>query len=185
MFAVSKRVIASLLLVIPFSIPSVSIAAGKSGVGLEQMQLASSLGASCSGLYDGVYALLHNLEAEGNSKSLAALRNSWPAVNKRYAFRQSTSAMLMTSIFIKQINQRFKPEVPFSLQSFAADYVKSRKAAMAWQDSQEADQGMRLQQQQCEHIILISKNNGTLNEAVIDAAMQRRSVALGIDLESI
>ncbi|SIS76029.1 hypothetical protein [Neptunomonas antarctica] len=184
MFAVSKLLIRSLLVVIPFSISSVSGAAEKSSVGLEQMRFASALGASCSGFYDGTYALLHNLEAEGNGESLAVLRNNWPAVSKRYAFRQSTSAMLMTSIFIKQINQRFKPEVAFSLQSFTAEYVKSRKAAMGWQDGQEAGQNMLLQQQQCEHIILISKNNGTLNDALIDSAMEKRSVALGVDLES-
>lgn len=164
---------------------SSSQSAEKNSVGLEQMKLASSIGAQCSGFYDGVFALLHNMETKGDDESLAIIKSHWSGVNKRYVFRQSTSAMLMTDIFIKQMNQKFVPEKSFSMQSFTQDYVNSRKSAMAWKDQPVANAVQKQQRDQCDHILQITKRNGTLREEVINNAMEKRSEALGIDLKKI
>ncbi len=164
-------------------IPAVSQSAEKNSVGLEQMRLASAVGARCSGFYDGVYALLHNMEKEGDEASLTVINSNWPGLNKRYVFRQSTSAMLLTDIFIRQMNQTFEPKQLFSLQSFAEDYVNSRKAAMAWTNQSVMIDIQKQQREQCEHILQITKRNGTLRDDMINNAMQKRSVALGVDLK--
>lgn len=173
------------VLLISTLMPGVSQSAEKSSVGLEQMRLASAVGARCSGFYDGVFALLHNMEEEANVVSLSVIKSNWPGVNKRYAFRQSTSAMLLTDIFIKQMNQKFMPKELFSLQSFAQDYVGSRKAAMAWKNQPAMNDLQKQQREQCEHILQITKRNGTLREDMINNAMEKRSVALGVDLKDM
>ncbi|WP_028468791.1 hypothetical protein [Neptunomonas japonica] len=180
-----RRVVGVGCSVLVLLLPVVSESAEKSRVGLEKMKLASSVGAKCSGFYDGVFALLHNLDQAADQQALNVIQKSWPGINKRYLFRQSTSAMLMTGIFIKQINQKFTLEENFSFQSFSQDYVSSRKSAMAWQDGKAANEAQSRQHQQCEHILQITKNNGTLSDRVINAAMEKRSMALGVDLKSM
>ncbi len=127
--------------------------------------------------------MLHNMETEADEISLAAIKSNWPSVNKRYAFRQSTSAMLLTDIFIKQMNLTFSPNELFSLQSFAQDYVSSRKAAMAWKNQPVMNDAQKQQREQCQHILQITKRNGTLRDDMINNAMEKRSVALGVDLK--
>ncbi|BBB30078.1 hypothetical protein [Neptunomonas japonica] len=178
-----RRVVGCSVLVLMF--PLVSESAEKSRVGLEKMKLASSVGAKCSGFYDGVFALLHNLDQAADHQALGVIQKNWPGINKRYLFRQSTSTMLMTGIFIKQMNQKFTLKESFSFQSFSQDYVLSRKSAMAWKDGKTDNEEQKRQHQQCEHILQITKNNGTLSDRVINAAMQKRSVALGVDLKSM
>ena len=172
--------VSALILVL---VPAISQSAEKSSVGLEQMRLASAVGARCSGFYDGVFALLHNMEKEADGASLAVIKSNWPGVNKRYVFRQSTSAMLLTDIFIKQMNQTFEPKELFSLQGFAQDYVSSRKAAMAWKNQPVMNDIQKQQHEQCEHVLQITKRNGTLRDEMINSAMEKRSVALGVELE--
>ena len=178
-----RRVVGISCSVLVLALPVVSESAEKSSVGLEQMKLASSVGARCSGFYDGVFALLHNLGQAADEQALGVIQKNWPGINKRYLFRQSTSAMLMTGIFVKQMNQKFTLEESFSFQSFSQDYVSSRKTAMAWKDGKASNEIQNRQRQQCEHIIEITKNNGTLSDGVINDAMEKRSVALGVDLK--
>lgn len=185
MSALYRRVSLLVCLVGVLMVPGLSQSAEKSSVGLDQMRLASAVGARCSGFYDGVFALLHNMEKEGDSGSLSAMKNNWPSVNKRYVFRQSTSAMLLTDIFIKQMNQKFSPKELFSLQSFTQDYVGSRKAAMAWKDQPVENDIQKQQREQCEHILQLTKRNGTLRDDMINNAMEKRAVALGVDLKGM
>ncbi|WP_293265847.1 hypothetical protein [Neptunomonas sp.] len=159
-------------------------AAEENRVGLEQMKLATSVGARCSGFYDGMFALLHNLSQGSDVQALGVVKGNWEGLDKRYVFRQSTSAMLMTGIFIKQMNQKFTSEQRFSFQSFSQDYVSSRKAAMSWKDDENYNTELGQQRQQCEHILQIAMRNGTLNKQMIDGAMQKRSIALGVDLQA-
>ena len=181
----SRQVCVLVCVVNTFLIPAVSYSAEKNTVGLEQMRLASAVGARCSGFYDGVFALLHNMEQEVDDASLSVTKRNWPGVNKRYVFRQSTSAMLLTDIFIKQMNQKFSPKELFSLQSFAQDYVSSRKAAMAWKDKPVLNGAQKQQREQCEHILQITKRNGTLRDDMINSAMEKRAEALGVDLKNM
>ncbi len=185
MSALYRRVSLLACLVGVLALPAASQSAEKSNVGLEKMRLASAVGAQCSGFYDGVFALLHNMETEGDGESLSAIKNNWPSVNKRYVFRQSTSAMLLTDIFIKQMNQKFAPRELFSLQSFTQDYVSSRKAAMAWENQPAENDIQKQQREQCEHILQITKRNGTLRDEMINNAMEKRAVALGVDLKGM
>lgn len=178
-----RRVVGVSCSVLVLMLPVASESAEKESVGLDQMKLASSMGARCSGFYDGVFALLHNLDQAADEQSLGVIQSNWPGVNRRYVFRQSTSAMLMTGIFIKQMNQKFTLEEDFSFQSFSQDYVASRKAAMGWKNNQINNDAQIQQRQQCEHILQITKKNGTLNDQVINEAMAKRSVALGVDLK--
>lgn len=182
MSALYRRV-SLLACLVGFLVPTALQSAEKNSVGLEQMRLASAVGAQCSGFYDGVFALLHNMEKKGDSESLTAIKSNWPGVNKRYVFRQSTSAMLLTDIFIKQMNQKFAPEELFSLQSFTEDYVSSRKAAMAWENQPVENDIQKQQRKQCEHILQITKRNGTLRDEMVNNAMEKRAVALGVDLK--
>ncbi|QEQ96468.1 hypothetical protein [Neptunomonas concharum] len=161
-----------------------SFTSAESSVGIEQMKLASSVGASCSGFYDGVYRLLHNMEDEQGER-LLELKQIWPGVNKRFVFRQSTSSMLMTDIFIRQLNHRFKPEPALSLQTFSDEYVGSRQKAMGWDNSMQANDTFLNQHKQCEHILKISRQNGTLTEERINGAMVQRANALGLDLTNM
>lgn len=183
MSVLSRQVCVSVCLVGALLIPAVSQASEKNSVGLEQMRLASAVGARCSGFYDGVFALLHNMEEEANLVSLSVIKSNWPGVNKRYVFRQSTASMLLTDIFIQQMNQKFSPKELFSLQSFTQDYVGSRKAAMAWKNQPAMNDIQKQQREQCEHILQITKRNGTLRDDMINNAMEKRSVALGVDLK--
>jgi hypothetical protein len=182
MSALIRRVIRVGCSVLVLMLPIESNAAENTDVALEQMKLASSVGARCSGFYDGVYALLHNLDQAVDAPALGVIQKNWPGISKRYVFRQSTSAMLMTGIFIKQMNKRFSLKEEFSFQSFSQDYVASRKAAMNWENSTVNNDAQAQQRQQCGHILQIAKKNGTLNDQVINSAMEKRAVALGVDL---
>lgn len=159
--------------------------AAEQPVGLAQMKQASALGAQCSGFYDGVSKLIENKREDNDLKAIAKVKSLWPEFDARYLFRQSTSAMLMTDIFISQMNQRFKPAQPFTLQSFTEDYVNARKAAINWQDGPAQNQAMNQRRQQCAHILKITQDKGTLRDEMVGRAMEQRARALGIDLNAL
>lgn len=163
---------------------SVAVADEKPKVSIDQMKLAASVAASCSGFYDGTFALMQNL-ASRNELEGSALFKVWPRVNKRFVFRQSTASMLLTDIFIGQINQGFKPEPLLTLQTFTEDYVAQRKQSMAWVNGEMRNQQLSAKREQCEHVLLISKNNKTINDEMINRAVEQRAKALGLKMSEM
>ncbi len=176
---ISKKLACVLLLTC-----SMANAADKPKVTIEQMKLAASVAASCSGFYDGVYALMQNL-ASRNQLEGNALFKIWPRVNKRFVFRQSTASMLMTDIFIGQINQGFNPNPALSLQTFTDDYVAQRKQSMGWVNGDVRNAQLLAKKEQCEHILLISKNNKTISDEMINRAVEQRAKALGLKMNEM
>ncbi|RVU32817.1 MULTISPECIES: hypothetical protein [Neptunomonas] len=165
---------------------SVSAAAdAKSAVGLQQMKQASEIGASCTGFYDGVYALLHRMQKDADSAGLEQLKMVWPGIDQSSVFRQSTASMLMTDIFIAKINQSFDVDPPMTLQNFSQQYVESRKSTMDWKHSITGNAILERMRDQCEQIIRISVERGTLREGMLNKAIKQRARALGIEVDGV
>lgn len=174
-----------LLVLLASGVLSQNLLAAGQPVGMAQMKQASAIGAQCSGFYDGVSKLIENKKEDNDLKALSRVKSLWPEFSPRYLFRQSTAAMLMTDIFIGQMNQRFNPPQPFTLQSFTEDYVNARKEAINWQDTTAYNQTLDQRRQQCAHILKITQDKGTLRDAMVTGAMEQRAKALGIDLNAL
>lgn len=162
-----------------------TIQAAEQEVGIAQIKKASALGASCSGYYDGVFALLHNLKQNDEQEKIESLQTLWPEIGQKLAFRQATSAMVMTDIFISQINQNVTSDQAVSLQTFSEDYVSSRKRTMQWDGKAKDSKRFSDTLTQCEHILQIMQNNKTLSVELINSAVQQRAQALGVDLSVV
>ena len=93
--------------------------------------------------------------------------------------------MLLTDIFIGQINQGFQPEPPLTLQTFTEDYVAQRKQSMAWVNGEMRNKQLSAKREQCEHVLLISKNNKTINDEMINRAVEQRAKALGLKMSEM
>lgn len=154
--------------------------ADTSAVSVEQMRQAASAGAVCSGFYDGVYRLVDKA-GDAERQQLAQISTE---LDRAHVFRWSTSAMLMTDIFIRQTNRHLHPDPAWTLQTFSQDYVAARKQAMGWQAGKSITQ-LQQQQTHCQHILTLATKNGSLNETMIDQAVAQRAKALGLELEDL
>ena len=152
-------------------------------VDTSQIELATRIGAQCSGFYDGLFALMQNLEGNKQSIMQDELKTALPNLDKRMVFRDSTASIVLTRQFIALLNNAVKPEKPFTLEDYREDYVQFRRESMAWSKGEVEIQFFADMHKQCQHVQSISEKNGSLTEAMLDKAVEKRAHALGVTLD--
>lgn len=150
-------------------------------VSIDQVKRAAGFGAECSGFYDGLFAVLHKPTASQTD----FLQTHWSELGQRTAFLESTAAMLMTDIFIRQINRNLPVEKNLTLEDFSQLYVSSRQRISRWQGRDSDKEFILKEKDKCMNIINIVKNNGTLTPEMLKRATAQRAKALGVDLEAL
>ncbi len=153
-------------------------------VDVEQVRLATSVGAQCAGYYDGLYALVHNLDEAKSHVMLTDLKSVVQGLSKQDLFEYSTASIIMTKGFIALLNQTVKPATPYTLESFREDYVGFRRQSMAWKNTDADNRYIDEMHQQCERVLSISYGNGTLTDEQVSAAVKKRAHARGVELEN-
>jgi len=153
-------------------------------VDIEQVRLAASVGAQCAGYYDGLYALVQNLLDTKSHIMLTDLKEVFPDLSAQDLFAHSTASIMMTKGFLSLLNQTVKPVIPYSLESFREDYVGFRRQSMAWKNSEADNQYIDEMRLQCDRVLSISYQNGSLDDEKVAAAVKQRAHALGVNLEN-
>jgi ribosome-binding protein aMBF1 (putative translation factor) len=174
------RWIKPLCLVMAFS--PVIVDANES-VDTSQIELAARIGAQCSGFYDGVFALMQNLESNKQSIMLDELEEALPGLSQTTVFRDSTASILLTRQFLALLNNSVKPEKPFTLEDYREDYIQFRREAMGWSKGEVEAQFFTDMHNQCQHIQSISEKNGSLTLEMLNSAVEKRASALGVALD--